>query len=143
MAERKLRMDAAEPAVIPHPRMRLPEPDNTSAFSEPVFDGLATEPHDKQRLKNTAARHSEAGLVKSASDRSSELEHVVWQKLMSHPEVRISSLSIYQVEGGICLEGFLESSDGLPDIERLVRGVAGVENILNRLVLRPPDASLN
>ena len=126
MAERKLRIDAADAAAIPHPRIRMPAPND-----QPVASKTGLE-----------ATFDDAPPIDEApTDSPSSLEHTVRQKLISDPHVRISSLVVRQIEGGVCLEGTLETSNDLTDVERLVRSVASVDRILNRLVLRPPNTS--
>ena len=129
MAKRKLRIDAAETVAIPHPHLRMPGPDDQSATTNLDPADLAASATELSPLEQS---HCEA---------STELENVVRQKLNSHPEFQISSLIVSQIEGGICLEGILETQGDLTDVERLVRSVASVDRVLNRLVIRPPDTS--
>lgn len=126
MAERKLRIHAATTAAIPHPRIRMPRTDDQSVAT---VAGLPTSLEDGPP---TGEHHDES---------ASTLERAVRQKLISDPNVRISSLVVRQIEGGVCLEGILETVNDLTDVERLVRSVASVDRVLNRLVLRPPNAS--
>lgn len=121
MAERKLRIDAGETVAIRHSHISVPIAKDQSAATGA---GLA------------------ASTVEESLDNSpSPLERAVRQKLTSDPEISISSLVVRQIEGGVCLEGTLETHSDLTDVERLVRSVASVDRILNRLVIRPPDAS--
>lgn len=126
MAERKLRIDAAKTAAIPHPRIRMPQTDNQSVATE---IGLALSLEDEPPATD---HHDES---------ASTLERAVRQKLISDPDVRISSLVVRQIEGGVCLEGILETRNDLTNVERLVQSVASVDRVLNRLILRPPDHS--
>ena len=126
MAERKLRIDAAETAAIPHPYIRMPERDD-----QPVAIETGLSPSSDSALP----------IDEHPNESPSALERAVRQKLTSNPEVRISSLVVRQIEGGVCLEGILETSNDLTDVERLVRSVASVDRVLNRIVVRPPDAS--
>lgn len=126
MAERKLRVDAAEAAAIPHPHIRMPQIDDQSVATDA---GLAPSLKDAPPI----GEHRD--------ESASALERAVRQKLISDPDVRISSLVVRQIEGGVCLDGILETSNDLTDVERLVQSVASVDRVLNRLILRPPDAS--
>jgi osmotically-inducible protein OsmY len=63
------------------------------------------------------------------------LEHAVKRHLLSHPELRFSSLVIRRIPNGVCLEGVLEHSANL-DICHLARSIAGVKEVLNHLVVR-------
>lgn len=126
MAERKLRIDAGETAAIRHPHVSMPIAKDQSAATG---GGL---------VPSTCEASS---VEESLDDSPSPLEQAVRQKLTSDPAVSISSLVVRQIEGGVCLEGTLETHSDLTDVERLVRSVASVDRILNRLVIRPPDAS--
>jgi len=123
MAERKLRIDAAETAAIPRPRIRMPAHDDQSVATE---IGLA------QSSENVPP------IDEAPDELTSTLERAVRQKLMSDPDVKISSLVVRQIEGGVCLEGILETNNALTDVERLVQSIASVDRVLNRLVIRPP-----
>jgi len=68
------------------------------------------------------------------------LEHAVQRRLLSHPELRFSSLVIRRIPNGVCLEGVVESSGDL-DVGNLARTVAGVDEVLNHLVVRRPARS--
>jgi hypothetical protein len=59
----------------------------------------------------------------------------VQRYLLSHPDLRFSTLVIRRIPNGVCLEGVLESSANL-DICGLARSVAGVNEVLNHLVVR-------
>jgi hypothetical protein len=127
MAERKLRTDTAHTAAaIPQPHIRVPTPD---AGSFATADG-PVQPDSKSPV-----------IKESLDDSPSSLERAVRQKLISAPEVSISSLLVQQIEGGVCLYGILETHGDMTDVESLVRSVASVDRVLNRLVHRPPDAS--
>jgi osmotically-inducible protein OsmY len=63
------------------------------------------------------------------------LEHAVKRHLLSHPELRFSTLVIRRIPNGVCLEGVLEHSANL-DICDLARSIAGVNEVLNHLVVR-------
>ncbi|MBW3539517.1 MAG: BON domain-containing protein [Planctomycetes bacterium] len=71
-------------------------------------------------------------------DRPHQLEESVQRELLSAPRCRFSSLVVRRIAGGVCLEGVLEAAGALPDIASLARRVAGVEQVLNHLVVRRP-----
>jgi hypothetical protein len=78
------------------------------------------------------ASHSEgSGLV----DAPHGLEQAVHRRLRSQPGLHIASLVIRRIPNGVCLEGVLES-DADHDVCNLVRSVAGVDAVLNHLVIR-------
>ena len=126
MAERKLRTDTAHTAVISQPHISVPNSD-TGSFA--TADG-PVQPDSKSPV-----------VKESLDDSPSSLERAVRQKLISAADVSISSLVVRQIEGGVCLDGILETHGDVTDVESLVRSVASVDRVLNRLVRRPPDAS--
>ncbi len=46
-----------------------------------------------------------------------------------------ASLVVRRIPGGICLQGVLDVDDDLPDVDSLARRVAGVDQVLNQLVM--------
>ena len=64
------------------------------------------------------------------------IEQEVQRRLLAEPELRFSSLVIRRTPNGVCLEGVLEAEDDTPDVCALVRKVAGVDEVLNHLVVR-------
>jgi osmotically-inducible protein OsmY len=67
-----------------------------------------------------------------------DLEQAVRRELSSHPELSFSSLVIHRIPDGVCLEGVLEVEEDCPDVDCLARRVAGVEQVLNHLVVKQP-----
>jgi hypothetical protein len=61
----------------------------------------------------------------------------VQRHLLSHPDLRFSSLVIRRIPNGVCLEGVLEQGD--LDVSNLARNVAGVDEVLNHLVICKPS----
>jgi hypothetical protein len=57
--------------------------------------------------------------------------------LMAHPELKFSSLVVHRIPDGICLEGVVSTTTEGVDVCQMVREVAGVNEVLNHLVLRP------
>lgn len=64
------------------------------------------------------------------------VESQVKRELQSDPGLRFSSLVVRRINDGVCLEGVLDVDDTVPDVDSLARRVAGVNNVLNHLVLR-------
>jgi osmotically-inducible protein OsmY len=93
--------------------------------------------------EEAALRSSDAGTIASDSvfvkDSRHQIEWDVKRQLLSSPGLRFSSLVVRRVPDGVCLEGVLEADDDRPDVCSLVRQVAGVQNVLNHLVLRQPS----
>lgn len=50
-------------------------------------------------------------------------------------EHRFSSLVVRRIPGGVCLQGVIDVDDSLPDVDSLARRIAGVERVLNQLVM--------
>lgn len=64
------------------------------------------------------------------------VECQVQQALLTHPDVTFSSISVSQVEDGVCLHGRLEYVRTEPDVCEIVRKLAQVETVWNELVMR-------
>ena len=68
--------------------------------------------------------------------RPHDIERQVRRSLLSHPSLRFSSLVIRRIVDGVCLEGVLETPELFDDVTELTRKVAGVDAVLNRLLVR-------
>lgn len=66
-----------------------------------------------------------------------EMEQDVKRRLLSADNLQFSSLVVRRIPGGVCLEGVLETDDEFADVCSLAQQVAGVEEVLNHLVVRP------
>jgi hypothetical protein len=94
-------------------RNRRPEVGSSRAFFEPAGQSEA--------LHLIGAPHG--------------LEQAVHRRLRSQPGLQIASLVIRRIPNGVCLEGVLEGETD-HDICNLARSVAGVDEVLNHLVVR-------
>lgn len=65
------------------------------------------------------------------------LERQVQIKLLAQPDLKFSSLVVRRTIDGVCLEGILESGD--PDVCSLAQQVAGVNRVINHLLVRRPE----
>jgi hypothetical protein len=75
-------------------------------------------------------------------DKPHQVERDVRRELLAQPELRFSSLVVRRVGCGVfCLEGVLETTAQPPDVCSLARRVAGVNQVLNHLVVRCPSAT--
>ena len=77
-----------------------------------------------------------------ASDSFSSLsphhvEQEVQRELLSDPRLKFASLVIRRLDNGVCLQGVLEAGEDAPDVCSVAQRVAGVEHVLNRLVVTP------
>lgn len=61
----------------------------------------------------------------------------VQRALLAHPRLRFSSLVVRRIDNGVCLQGVLETDEDTPDVCSIAQRVAGVTQVLNRLVLAP------
>lgn len=70
-----------------------------------------------------------------------EVERAVMQRLQSHPTLRFSRLNVHQcARDSVCLEGILECNDDDIDLCDVVRGIHGINVVLNHvLTVRPPN----
>lgn len=64
------------------------------------------------------------------------VESEVRRMLTAHSDLHFSSLVVRRVNDGVCLEGVLETDDAAPDVDSLARRVAGVERVINRLLVQ-------
>ena len=64
------------------------------------------------------------------------VERHVRNVLIAHPGISISSLVVRRTREGVCLTGVVESMAGDTDVCGLVREAAGVDEVLNRLIVR-------
>ena len=69
------------------------------------------------------------------------IEQEVQRTLLGQPDLRFSSLVIRRTADGVCLQGFMESSNAHTDVCSLARKVAGVQNVINQLVTTQCPAS--
>lgn len=60
----------------------------------------------------------------------------VRRELLNRPGLQFSSLVVRRVQNGVCLEGVLEANKANEDVCGLARSVAGVDRVLNHLVVR-------
>ncbi len=99
-------------------------------------------------LDDSPARRGELDSYSETAPDSGEphrVERLVQQHLLSCPDASFSSLVIRRVPNGICLQGVLEADSDIPDVDSLARQVAGVNQVINRLVVRrglPPCQDL-
>ena len=67
------------------------------------------------------------------------VEQEVQRRLAMLPGTQILTLSVHRIEGGVCLEGTLETDRPCPDLKQILREVSGVEEVVNRLRIRQVD----
>ena len=73
----------------------------------------------------------------SPLDCAHQVEREVRRQLLAHPDLRFASLVVRRMENGVCLQGVLEADENSPDVCGLAQRVAGVEQVINQLVLAP------
>jgi len=94
----------------------------------------------KHRPKQAAAGEHAAFPSRFAAEASLPctphfVEQQVQRELLSEPNFHFSSLVVRRISDGVCLQGVLESDDDAPDVCSVAQRVAGVQNVLNRLVI--------
>jgi len=72
------------------------------------------------------------------AEKPHQVEKDVQRQLLGHPHLRFTSLVVRRIRDGVCLEGVLEVDSDSPDVCTLAQKVAGVEHVLNHLVVREP-----
>ena len=102
----------------------------SAALGETMSDACQVMEADSHRLD---AAHP---FARAMGERPHSVEHAVQRQLLGHPGLKFSSLVIRRVRDGVCLEGFVEATDGLSDVCQLARTVDGVNQVLNHLVVR-------
>lgn len=95
------------------------------AFDDPV-------PSDSVILGDT--------VLTPGSARPHSVERQVQRKLLSQTHLQFSSLVVRRLPDGVCIEGVLDSTDGA-DVSSLALQVAGVQRVVNRLLIRSAEAS--
>ncbi len=68
-----------------------------------------------------------------------DVELGVRRQLLAQPRLQFNSLVVRRIDDGVCLEGIVETDADRDDVDRLAVTVAGVNRVLNRLVLRRPN----
>ena len=91
-------------------------------------------PKDARPGSSASEASSEATGV-AVWDSHHQVEQNVQRELLAHPDLSFSSLVVRRVRNGVCLEGVLEGHDRLPDVSSLVQSIAGVETVINHLVV--------
>lgn len=76
--------------------------------------------------------------AESTAEPPHQLEQAVRRELMNQPTLKFSSLVVRRMPNGVCLEGVVESIGSASDIGQIVNTVAGVDRVVNRLVVRNP-----
>ncbi len=66
-----------------------------------------------------------------------QVEAEVSKALRDYPGISVESLSIHQVDGGVCLHGVIEVDDPSLDVASLVRRAVGIDQVINRMIVRP------
>ncbi|HEX6986794.1 MAG TPA: BON domain-containing protein [Planctomycetaceae bacterium] len=89
---------------------------------------------DARRLSPAAADHRFDPTEIDGSPHG--VERQVRRVLTSHPGLSVSNLVVRRVRDGVCLTGVVESMDDQTDLCGLVRQVAGVSQVMNRLLVR-------
>lgn len=123
MARRKQRIDGAESRRQPHLPPTVPQLTKQTDVIEHTTGEVQVE-----SMVMVLEQHG--------------MERAIQQRLLSSPDVEFTSLVVRRVPGGVCLQGVMEVSGDLPDVTRLAMEVAGVQRVINRLVVHstPLDA---
>ena len=66
-----------------------------------------------------------------------QVEQQVRSELLSDPNLHFSSLVVRRIEGGVCLQGTLQTDADAPDVTSIAQRVAGVDCVLNHLLIAP------
>ncbi|MBI3863559.1 MAG: hypothetical protein HY290_16840 [Planctomycetia bacterium] len=66
-----------------------------------------------------------------------QVEQDVRRILLSQPSLHFASLVVRRIADGVCLQGVLEADEGSPDVSSIAQKVAGVNCVLNHLLIAP------
>lgn len=124
MSRRKQRIDGSETRRRPH----LPPAD--SPLTEQTETLVAEQ---VEALEHTTGEVQVESMVMVLEQHG--MERAIQQRLLSSPDAEFTSLVVRRVPGGVCLQGVMEVSGDLPDVTRLAMEVAGVQRVINRLVV--------
>lgn len=70
--------------------------------------------------------------------RGHRIEQAVQRELLNETTVRFASLVVRRIDkNGICLQGVVETDDAVPDLCKIAQRVAGVDQVLNHLLVTP------
>lgn len=92
------------------------------------------EPVSEAGVQSYPPRFAATALLAASPHR---IEQEVQHELLSHPGFHFSSLVIRRLDNGVCLQGVLEIDGDAPDVCSVAQRVAGVDQVLNRLVISP------
>jgi osmotically-inducible protein OsmY len=73
--------------------------------------------------------------------RGHDLECEVQRRLLEQPGLRFTSLVIRRLDDGVCIQGVLETDSDAPDLIGLAKQVAGVERVIDQVVIHQAAAS--
>ena len=65
-----------------------------------------------------------------------QVEQAVQRELLSHPQLHFKTLVVRRTQNGVCLEGYLEADENCPDVSGIAQTVAGVDEVINRLMVK-------
>jgi len=69
-----------------------------------------------------------------------QIEQEVRRALLSQPNLHFSSLVVRRIADGVCLQGILQTNSESPDVCSIAQRVAGVNCVLNHLLIAPGRA---
>ena len=65
-----------------------------------------------------------------------QIEQAVQRELLSQPQFHFTRLVVRRTQNGVCLEGYLEADENCPDVSDIAQTVAGVHEVINRLMVK-------
>jgi hypothetical protein len=70
-------------------------------------------------------------------DQPHAIEWAVRRELACQEGIHFRDLVVRRLQDGVCLEGVMETDDGGVDLADVVRKIAGVERVINHLLILP------
>ncbi len=71
---------------------------------------------------------------------SHEVEGQIRSALLSLPDIHFASLVVRRTQDGVCLQGVMQVNETSPDVAEIVQQVAGIENVLNQLLIQTVES---
>ena len=66
------------------------------------------------------------------------MESEVSRRIQQHPQLSVQSLTVHRIPNGVCLEGRIISTSATLNLQEIVRGIPGLEEVVNHLIVCLP-----
>src|SRR5579871_1988304 len=91
---------------------------------------------NKSEFEQTQPVSVAAATVSLETVDAHEIERVVLHRLQNYPGLKFTRLDVHRCNrDAVCLEGFLECNEDEVDLCEIVRGIHGITNVVNHVVM--------